>query len=179
MFIWCLFLIIPVFCFFELIVYNEEVLLFFCFASFVIVVFEFLGDSISAIFQDRRDEIEKLLLNVLRINLNESFNNQGPRAVKLVSMHLIFESLIAHRLQNGIQLLLLPHLKANQVLRVTYLSNLREISSFLQTERVNFHTALQFSITQRISRFVAVNNLNKLTKPQLKKIVEGSNSKHK
>jgi len=55
-------LIFSVLCFFELIVFNEEILLALCFFSFIFFSFNTLGDSVFDTFQSRAAKFEEDLL---------------------------------------------------------------------------------------------------------------------
>jgi hypothetical protein len=54
--------IFSVMCFFELIVFNEEILLALCFFSFIFFSFNSLGDSVFDTFQSRAAKFEEDLL---------------------------------------------------------------------------------------------------------------------
>lgn len=70
--------IFSILCFFEIIVFNEEILLALCFFSFVFFSFNAMGDSIFDTFQQRAAKFEEDLLvsfNETKKTLTTKFSN--------------------------------------------------------------------------------------------------------
>jgi len=70
-----------VMCFFELIVFNEEILLALCFFSFIFFSFNSMGDSIFDTFQSRASKFEEDLL----ISFNSSKESLGSKFLGFIS----------------------------------------------------------------------------------------------
>lgn len=94
MFAWLLRILIIILCFMEVIVYNEEVLLFACFYIFVYTIVEFLGKEIPQLLSSISSSEEAEFTKQLKISFDSGSQNQTPVVKTVFCSSVITESLM-------------------------------------------------------------------------------------
>jgi hypothetical protein len=131
-------IIFSVLCFFELIVFNEEILLALCFFSFIFFSFNTLGDSVFDTFQSRAEKFEAELLisfEAFEENLNTKFNS-FTTSQDFVSKH----KALSHCVTNCSKILISYYSYNGFIVNyTTSVTKLMELTAFESKLKTDFH----------------------------------------
>jgi hypothetical protein len=147
---WFLRILIPILCFTEIIVYNEEVLLFACFYVFVYSIVEFLGNDIYDFFNNYPKELELRFTEQLKSSFDADLMNQKPLVSDVICASLATESLISQKIENESSISNISLLETKSAISATYIATLNNFVSSSKAQKVAFHEDLKNMVVARV-----------------------------
>lgn len=147
---WFLRILIPILCFTEIIVYNEEVLLFACFYVFVYSIVEFLGNDIYDFFNNYPKELELRFTEQLKSSFDADLMNQKPLVSDVICASLATESLISQKIENESSISNISLLETKSAISATYTATLNNFVSSSKAQKVAFHEDLKNMVVARV-----------------------------
>lgn len=147
---WFLRILIPILCFTEIIVYNEEVLLFACFYVFVYSIVEFLGNDIYDFFNNYPKELELRFTEQLKSSFDADLHSQKPLVSDVICASLATESLISQKIKNESSISNIGLLETKSSISSAYMATLNNFVSSSKAQKVAFHADLKNMVVARV-----------------------------
>jgi hypothetical protein len=162
-------LFFSIFCFFEIVVFNEEILLALCFFSFLFFCFNAIGNSIFESFQSRASKFEEELLSSFNLSMQALVSKFSYylKSRTYVSKLNVFSVCINHFLDISVSYVSFNAFSSLYTFSIAKLSELATIKNktvllFQQNSFLTILYPLIFKKSKGVASFLTVSSSNNL-----------------